>query len=205
VHPPTLFASAEGGILPRRGGSLLAGGPPLFRCPVSSHGVPYCLVVLLSPNPGVKRCVTGRHTFWPSLQPIRAIPITGGTVGRHEHQHRAIDDRRARWPGGRGARPYPHPYRRRPQPGTEARAAYVKALTIDRRAEGRSTAAAGGGCHPCRTRPQLRCRKKHNITALIDFTARPRYRHLQSCLCAGRRNAGRDYQYETEALRLNAL
>ena len=36
----------------------------------------------------------------------RAIPLTGGAVGRHWHQHRPIDDRRSRRAGGRGARPY---------------------------------------------------------------------------------------------------
>jgi predicted site-specific integrase-resolvase len=40
-----------------------------------------------------------------------AIPITGRAVGRHLHQHRALDAGGTRRVGGCGARPYPHPHR----------------------------------------------------------------------------------------------
>ena len=74
-----------------------------------------------------------------------AIPLTGGTVGRHRHQHRALDDRRSRRAGGRGARPYPHPHRRRPEPGEGARAAYGPSAETHAAAAEGSTAAAGRG------------------------------------------------------------
>src|SRR5208282_6322845 len=51
------------------------------------------------------------------------IPFACRAVGRHRHQHRAIDDSRAGRTGGRGARSYPNPHRRGPQPGAKARAA----------------------------------------------------------------------------------
>jgi DNA invertase Pin-like site-specific DNA recombinase len=51
-------------------------------------------------------------------------PVTGRTVGRHRHQHRAADDRRPRRAGGRRARPDPHPHGGRTEPGEGARAAH---------------------------------------------------------------------------------
>jgi hypothetical protein len=63
-----------------------------------------------------------------------------GTVGRHRHQHQALDDCRLRRLGRRRARPYPHPHRRRPQPGAEARAAHGRETEIDGGAAGRSQA-----------------------------------------------------------------
>jgi hypothetical protein len=60
-----------------------------------------------------------------------AIPITRGAVGRHRHQHRALDAGGTRRLGRRGARPYPHPHRRGPQPGAEARPAHGPTLEID--------------------------------------------------------------------------
>ena len=73
----------------------------------------------------------------------RAIPVTGGAVGRHRHQHRAVDDCRARRAGGRGARPDPHPHGRRPQPGEGARAAHGPTAEAHAAAAEGSTAAAG--------------------------------------------------------------
>jgi hypothetical protein len=43
-----------------------------------------------------------------------------------------------RWPGRRGARSNPHPHRRGPQPGAEARAAHGPETEIDGRAAGRA-------------------------------------------------------------------
>jgi len=62
-----------------------------------------------------------------------------------------------------GRRSNPHPHRRGQEPRAEARSAHEPAAEIDRGAEGRSTAAAGGGCHPCRTRTQLRRGEKHDL------------------------------------------
>ena len=47
--------------------------------------------------------------------------LTCRTVGRHWHEHRAVDDCRSRRTCRCGARPYPHPYRRGPlQPGRKS-------------------------------------------------------------------------------------
>ena len=46
-----------------------------------------------------------------------------------------------------------------------ARAAHGPTPEAHRRAEGRSTAAAGRRRDPCRTRPQLRRRQEHDFTA----------------------------------------
>ena len=51
--------------------------------------------------------------------------------------HRAADDCSAWRPRGRGARSYPHPHGRGPQPVAEVRAAYEPAAEVDAGAEGR--------------------------------------------------------------------
>ena len=86
-------------------------------------------------------------------------------MGRHRHQHRALDDCRTPRLGGRRTRSYPHPHRRRPQPGAEARAAHGPTLETHGRAEGRGTTATGGGCYACRTRAQLRRGEKYDFAS----------------------------------------
>jgi DNA invertase Pin-like site-specific DNA recombinase len=49
----------------------------------------------------------------------------------------------------------PHPHRRGPQPGAEARAAHGPSAETDGGAAGRGPTATGGGCYACRTRAQL--------------------------------------------------
>ena len=98
------------------------------------------------------------------------------TVGRHRHQHRALDDCRPRRLGRRGARPYPHPHRRGPQPSAEARAAHGPQTKIDRGAAGRGPQAAGARCHACRTRAQLPRGKEH------DFKIETITRSVDPCL-----------------------
>jgi hypothetical protein len=93
------------------------------------------------------------------------VSILGRTVGRHRHQHRALDDCCSRRPRGRGARFDPHPHRRGPQPGAEARPAYGPSPEIDGRAAGRGPPTPGRGCHPRRARPQLPRGEKHDFTA----------------------------------------
>ena len=66
---------------------------------------------------------------------------------------------------GRGARFDPHPHRRGPQPGAEARPAYGPSPEIDGRAAGRGPPTPGRGCHPRRARPQLPRGEKHDFTA----------------------------------------
>ncbi len=73
-----------------------------------------------------------------------AIPVTGGTVGRHRHQHRAADDRRSRRAGGRGARPDPHPHGRRPRAGRRR----AGSTWADRRSSPRSSRRKHGGGGP---------------------------------------------------------
>jgi hypothetical protein len=93
--------------------------------------------------------------------------------GRHRHQHREVDAGGTRRLGGRGAGSYPHPHRRRPQPRAAARSAYGPPVEAHSAAADGSTAAAGGGRDARRTRPQLRCRQKH------DFAAR----RMSSIIC----------------------
>src|SRR5215469_16678427 len=52
------------------------------------------------------------------------VSILGGTVGRHRHQHRALDARRPRRPRRRGAGSYPHAHRRRQEPRQGPRKAH---------------------------------------------------------------------------------
>jgi hypothetical protein len=104
------------------------------------------------------------------------IPGSGGmasgygrtrrAIGRHRHQHRAIDDCRAGWTGGRRARSYPH--RRGTQPGAEARAAHGPETEVDGGAAGRGAAATGGGCYAYGTRAQLWRAKEHDFTTVTD-------------------------------------
>ena len=75
--------------------------------------------------------------------------------------------------GGRGTRSYPHPHRRGPQPGAEARAADGPSAEIDGGAAGRVPLTPGGECYACRTRPQLRRGKEHDLAAV---TTKPRER-----------------------------
>jgi hypothetical protein len=58
----------------------------------------------------VKRIVDAKAQFRSLAEP----------VGRHRHQHRNFDARRSRRPRRRGARTYPHAYRRRPQSGEKS-------------------------------------------------------------------------------------
>ena len=57
----------------------------------------------------------------------------------------------------------PHPHRRGPEPGAEARAAHGSALETHGRAEGRSTAATGAGRNARGTRAQLRRGQEHDF------------------------------------------
>jgi hypothetical protein len=65
----------------------------------------------------------------------------------------------------------PHPHRRGPQPGAEARAAHGRETEIDGGAAGRSTPATGAGRDPCRTRGQLPRRQEHDFTSGLDFVS----------------------------------
>jgi hypothetical protein len=86
-------------------------------------------------------------------------------VGRHRHQHRAADDCRAGL-GRRGVRSYPHPHRRGPAPGAEARAAYGPApAEINTGAAGRGPPATCAGRDARRTRAQLRRRQEYDFEA----------------------------------------
>src|ERR1700731_4762959 len=69
-----------------------------------------------------------------------------------------------------GARPDPHPHRRGPQPGAEARAAHGPSAEIDGGAAGRGPSATGGGRDARRTRAQLRRGKEYDFKAV---TTRP--------------------------------
>jgi hypothetical protein len=72
--------------------------------------------------------------------------------------------------GGRGARSNPHPHRRGPQPGAEARAANGPSAEIDGGAAGGGPTATGGGCYVCQTRAQLPRRQEHDFATV---TTRP--------------------------------
>src|SRR5262249_24033085 len=85
--------------------------------------------------------------------------------------------------GGRGARSYPHPHRRGPQPGTEARAAHGPETEIDRGAAGRGPQAAGRRCHACGTRAQLPRGPKHDFAA-VRRRAIPRSSKMRTCWAA---------------------
>ena len=78
-------------------------------------------------------------------------------MGRHRHQHRALDDCRVGRPRGRGARPYPHPHRRGPQPGKEKRPAYGPSPEIDGGAAGRSPPPPSGRRGLATTRGKRPC------------------------------------------------
>ena len=104
-----------------------------------------------------------------------AIPVTGGTVGRHRHQHRAIDDCRSRRPSGRGARSNPHPHGGRARAGQGARAAHGPTAETHAAAAERSTAAAGRRGNAQGTGEKLQCRasndfKDHAVTARLLTT-----------------------------------
>jgi hypothetical protein len=86
-------------------------------------------------------------------------------------QHRAIDDRRVRRLGGRGARSDPRPHRRGPQPRAEPRPAHGPTVKIDGGAEGRST-AAGAGRYACGTRAKLPRLQEHYFEAHGVMTLR---------------------------------
>jgi hypothetical protein len=73
----------------------------------------------------------------------RTIPLIGGTMGRHRHQHRAVDDCRSRRAGGRGARSNPHPHRRRQEPRQGPRAAYGPTRCPQHRSSGKRPARSG--------------------------------------------------------------
>jgi hypothetical protein len=71
-----------------------------------------------------------------------AISFTRGAVGRHRHQHRAIDDSCVGRIGGRGARSNPHPHRR----GAQKRGQHMgrpPKLTPAQKAEARRRRAQG--------------------------------------------------------------
>jgi DNA invertase Pin-like site-specific DNA recombinase len=65
-------------------------------------------------------------------------------VGRHWHQHRAIDDCRSRRAGGRGTRPHQDAHGGGTQPGEGARPTYGPTAKAEPRAAEGSTAAAEG-------------------------------------------------------------
>ena len=71
----------------------------------------------------------------------------------------AADDCRPRRTGRRGARPDPHPHRRRPQQGEGARAAHGPPAEAHAAAAERSTAAEGVGSDTCRACQELQCRE----------------------------------------------
>ncbi len=93
--------------------------------------------------------------------------------------------------GGCGARPYPHPHRRGPQPGAEARAAHGPQTEIDGGAAGRGPRTTRGGSYACGTRAQLRGGKEHDFETKRMKPARffhyQRFveAHLVSLLSAG--------------------
>ncbi len=85
----------------------------------------------------------------------------------HRHQHRAIDDSRVGRIGERGTRPNPHPHRRGPQPGAEARAAHGPTTEIDPGAEGRGPPTTGAGRDARGTRAQPRCGEEYDFEAHV--------------------------------------
>jgi hypothetical protein len=66
----------------------------------------------------------------------------------------------------------PHPHRRGPQPGAEARAAHGPPVEIDAGAAGRGPPATGTGRDARRTRAQLPRRQEHDFPALDFVSAR---------------------------------
>jgi hypothetical protein len=84
------------------------------------------------------------------------------TVGRHRHQHRALDARGIGRACRRGARSYPHPDSRRQKPRQGARAAYGPTPTLSNRCRRKSHTAARRGRYAARTRPHLQCRHIHH-------------------------------------------
>jgi N-6 DNA Methylase len=84
-------------------------------------------------------------------------------VGRHRHQHRALDDCRSRRLGRRGARPYPHPHRRGQEPRQGPRAADgpTPGTYYSGTAE-RGHPSPRAGRYARRAGPQLQCRHIHH-------------------------------------------